>query len=75
MKKTLHKLTIEALQHKRDVALDSYDAKDEETHCWLDTAQACENAIKYGFSDNLPKEAKEELENYLGGVPQGSSDL
>lgn len=63
----LHKLTIDALKWKANVAQDMYDANDEETHSWKDTAEACLAAVESGTPAGMSHEAKGELENYLGG--------
>lgn len=69
MNTKLHPLTVEALTHKASVASDTFDASDAETNWCLAVERECLAVAKAGTHDALraSKEAKEELENYLGG--------
>lgn len=63
----LHKLTRDALAWKRQIADDTYDELDPETECWLDVSNACREALRLNTPACMPKDAQEELENYLQG--------
>lgn len=65
----LHKLTIEALRYKAATASETFDATDPETNWCLATEHECNTVADAGTGAALKasKEAKEELENYLGG--------
>ncbi len=65
----LHPKTIEALEHKADVAGDTYDENDAETHGWKDTEAECRKAAAEGTTESLRplKLAVDELFNYVGG--------
>ena len=69
MNTKLHQLTVEALRHKATVANETFDSTDPETNWCLAAEREC-NAVADAGTDaalKASKEAKEELENYLGG--------
>lgn len=67
VKTTLHKLTLEALRHKADVAGDTYDPSDPETDEWLVVETQCRAVALMGTVEALSRseQAKDELDNYL----------
>ena len=69
MNTKLHQLTVEALRHKAGVANETFDAADAETNWCLAVERECLAVASAGTHDALraSKEAKDELENYLGG--------
>ena len=73
----LHKLTIEALRHKAQVANDTFDAFDHETNWCLSVERECKAVAdaKTVFALKASKEAQEELEDYLGGDKIGRAHV
>ena len=69
MNTKLHQLTVEALRHKAGVANETFDASDAETNWCLAVERECLAVANAGthYALRASKEAKEELENYLGG--------
>lgn len=69
----MHLPTLEALQHKRDIALEEMDAdhhEPEDQLTWRQTAESCQRAID-GLSLKDEPLALAEVVNYLeGDLPQ-----